>query len=128
MKEKRIASLPVISQNMILGQAHKGSKTNIEAGGRFLEKKCFACNVCTGQFVKNITGHKGQRTKSLLLACRRNKHTRPCISCHRVVVSVFFPNVALTRPFQRKKTPVFSNFFCSSNLYDKPREKRANDS
>lgn len=47
MKKDTIASLLMISQDMILTQADKSSETNVEAGGRVLEKKCFICNTRT---------------------------------------------------------------------------------
>lgn len=41
MKKNRIASLLVISQNVILAQANEGSETDIETSRRVLAKKKF---------------------------------------------------------------------------------------
>ena len=86
MKVDGIAGVLIVPGNMLPSKAQEGGEVDIEAGGCilgqrrniiFFELITIAPDSLAGGVVGK--GNKGRRI--ILLACRRSKRTRPCISC-----------------------------------------------
>lgn len=86
MKVHGIAGTFIIPGNVLPSEAQEGGETDVEAGRRILgQRKIFSNRLGSRPTislgVSSANGDKGRGI--ILLACRRSKRTRPCISCRR---------------------------------------------